>query len=127
MPLKYCGITKEKNRAVRFKYICPKAVAASNGYFHTCTSPCSNAACGYIHYEYEPDNLRENPIIARDSSKYVSIAAKRYIVEQVISRLKLPLNMGGSYIRNSKTSKSDFFMAGIAHLITVLLAFWSCQ
>lgn len=48
LPLKYCGITKEKNRATRFKYICPKAIATSNGYFHTCTSPCSNAACGYI-------------------------------------------------------------------------------
>ena len=53
----------------------------------------------------------------------ISIAGKRYIVEQVISRLKLPFNMGGSYIRDSRTSKADFFMAGIAHLVTVLLAY----
>jgi len=123
LPLKYCGITKEKNRAVRFKYICPKAKLTSDGFIVDCNNPCSSAACGYIHYEYEPGNLRENPIIPRDSFKYISIASKRYIVEQVISRLKLPLNMGGSYIRNSKTSKSDFFMAGIAHLVTVLLAY----
>ena len=122
LPLKYCGITKEKNRATRFKYICPKAIASSTGYSHTCDTPCSSAACGYIHYEYEPSNLRENPIISRDSQKYYLLANKRHIVEQVISRLKLPLNMGGSYIRNSRTSKADFFMAGIAHLVTVLLA-----
>ena len=123
LPLKYCGITKEKNRAVRFKYICPKAKLTSSGFIVDCDSPCSNAACGFIHYEYEPDNLRENPIIPRDSSKYISIASKRYIVEQVISRLKLPFNMGGSYIRDSRTSKADFFMSGIAHLVTVLLAY----
>lgn len=123
LPLKYCGITKENNRATRFKYICPKAIASSNGYSHTCNTPCSSAACGYIHYEYEPDNLRENPVISRDSQKYNLVAGKRHIVEQVISRLKLPLNMGGSYIRDSRTAKADFFMAGIAHLITVLLAY----
>lgn len=123
LPLKYCGITKESNRASRFKYICPKAIASANGYSHTCDTPCSSAACGYIHYEYEPDNLRENPVISRDSQKYSLIAGKRHIVEQVISRLKLPLNMGGSYIRDSRTSKADFFMAGIAHLVTVLLAY----
>ena len=81
LPLKYCGITKEANCATRFKYICPKAVAASSGYYHTCCTPCSNAKCGYIHYEYEPDNLREHPILSRGSLQYCLLFKKRTIVE----------------------------------------------
>ena len=123
LPLKYCGVCKEDNRATRFKYICPKAKLASIGFILDCDTPCSSSKCGYIHYEYESDNLRANPPIARNSDKYLSIANKRYIIEQVISRLKLPLNMGSSYVRNTKTTKCDFFMAGIAHLVTVLLAY----
>jgi hypothetical protein len=35
----------------------------------------------------------------------------------------LPLRMGGSYLRDSKTTKADFFMSGIAHLVIVYVAF----
>jgi len=119
LPLKYIGITKEDNRATRFKYICPKT--KSN--ISYCNTPCSSAKSGYIHYEYESDNIRQNPILSPNSDQYSLLSMKRHIVEQVISRLKLPLNMGGSYIRHSKTSKADFFMAGIAHLVTVIIAY----
>jgi len=55
--------------------------------------------------------------------QWEKISGSRHIIEQVISRLKLPLRMGGSYLRDSKTTKADFFMSGIAHLVIVYVAF----
>jgi hypothetical protein len=116
--LKYAGICKETGRATRIKYICPKT--KSNITY--CDTPCSSAKCGYIHYEYESHDLRAHPIMDRDCDKYAQISKKRVIIEQVISRLKLPLAMSGTFIHHSKSTKADLFMAGIAHLTTVLLA-----
>ncbi len=116
--LKYAGICKETGRATRIKYICPKT--KSNITY--CDTPCSSAKCGYIHYEYESHDLRAHPIMDKDCDKYSQISKKRVIIEQVISRLKLPLAMSGTFIRHSKSTKADLFMAGIAHLVTVLLA-----
>jgi len=103
--------------------MCPKCSRTSKGYVCSCEDPCTNCKCGYIHYEKPSDDIRSHPIIPRDSEQWKELSHSRHIVEQVISRLKLPLKMGGSYIRDTKTAKADFFMCGIAHLAIVYVAY----
>lgn len=122
LPLKFDCEIRGKNRTPRLKYMCPKCKRTSNGYLCTCDNPCTDCKCGYIHYEKPSDDIRSHPIIPRDSEQWEEISGSRHIVEQVISRLKLPLNMGGTYIRDIKTAKADFFMSGIAHLVIVYIA-----
>lgn len=123
LPLKFDCEIKGKNRTPRLKYMCPKCRRTSKGYVCSCEHPCTDCKCGYIHYEKPSDDIRSHPIIPRDSEQWEKISGSRHIVEQVISRLKLPLRMGGSYIRDSKTAKADFFMSGIAHLVIVYVAY----
>jgi hypothetical protein len=47
----------------------------------------------------------------------------KFIIEQVISRLKLPLQLGRILVRERNTAKADFLMVGAAHLVTVPLAY----
>lgn len=123
LPLKFDCIIRGQNRTPRLKYMCPKCKRTSKGYVCSCENPCTDTKCGFIHYENLPDDIRSHPIIPRDSEQWDDISGSRHIVEQSISRLKLPLRMGGSYIRNTKTAKADFFMSGIAHLVIAYVAY----
>ncbi|WP_434630862.1 hypothetical protein PQ689_09965 [Thermoanaerobacterium thermosaccharolyticum] len=76
-----------------------------------------------MFYTYPKDNYRVHTPIPRDTEQWNQIADFRHIIEQVISRLKLPLQLGNLKARDRKTIKADFFMAGAMHLITVLLAY----
>lgn len=123
LPLNFDCEIKGKNRTPRLKYMCPKCRRTSKGYVCSCEHPCTDCKCGYIHYEKPSEDIRSHPIIPRDSEQWEEISGIRHVVEQVISRLKLPLRMGGSYLRDSKTTKADFFMSGIAHLVIVYVAY----
>jgi hypothetical protein len=123
LPLLFDCEIHGKNRTPRLKYMCPKCRRTSNGYVCSCEDPCTDCKCGYIHYEKPSDDIRSHPIIPRDSEQWDNIAGKRHVIEQVISRLKLPLWMGGSYTRDTRTAKADFFMSGVAHLVIVYVAY----
>lgn len=123
LPLVFDCEIKGKNRYPRLKYMCPKCRRTSKGYVCDCDDPCTDCKCGYIHYEKPSDDIRSHPIIPRDSEQWEKICGRRHVVEQVISRLKLPLVMGGSFLRDPKTAKADFFMCGIAHLVIVYVAY----
>lgn len=121
--LKVDGIVREKNRRPRIKLMCPKTKRTRNGYVCSCESPCTQSKLGYSHYIYIDENLRDNPIIPRDTAQWDDIAGSRHVVEQVISRLKLPLALANSYTRKTQTVKFDFFMAGIVQLLVAYVAF----
>lgn len=123
LPLIFDCEIKGKDRFPRLKYMCPKCKRTSKGYVCSCENPCTDCRCGYIHYEKPSEDIRAHPIIPRDSKQWDDISGSRHIVEQVISRLKLPLTMGGTYTRDTRTAKPDFFMSGIAHLVIVYVAY----
>jgi hypothetical protein len=123
LELKVDCTVNEKNRKTRIKLMCPRTKRTSKGYVCSCDNPCSDSKLGYSHYVYLDKNLRDTPIIPRDSKQWDDIAGSRHVVEQVISRLKLPLALSNSYTRNTKTVKFDFFMAGIVQLIIAYVAF----
>lgn len=123
LTLLFDGVVCEKGRKPRIKLMCPKTKRTAKGYVCSCENPCTDSKLGYSHYLYVDENLRDNTIIPRESEQWKNIAGDRHIVEQVISRLKLPLGLANSYTRNTKTVKFDFFMSGIVQLIVAYVAF----
>lgn len=124
LPMKWNGPCSGKNRSFRNKFICPKTKKLAGGkYICSCESPCTTSSCGRMFYTYPKDNYRVHTPIPRGTDEWNKVSDLRYIIEQVISRLKLPLQLGNLCQRDRKTTKADFFMAGAAHLVTVLLAY----
>jgi hypothetical protein len=126
LPMVWDGPCQTKNRpqTYRNKFICPKTKKIRGGtYLCSCESPCTTSSCGRMFYTYPNNNIRAHTPIPRGTPEWDKYADLRHIIEQVISRLKLPLQLGRILVRDRKTAKADFFMAGAAHLVTALLAY----
>ena len=122
LAMKYCGITREKGRADRTKWICPKVHMKNGTYVCDCDNPCSSAAKGRTTYTYENLGLRMFPGIQRDSEEWISLYKIRTSVERTIDHLKINMCVAGRKSRSHITTKADVFLAGIASLLTVIVA-----
>ena len=115
-----------KNRAPRFKYVCPKTKWVSTERGHSrrcfCDNPCSDSICGRTVYVCSNRNLRLYPGLSRDSEKFVKIYNRRTAVERSINTLKDTLGISNRKTSNVLTTKADLFLAGIVQLVCVLLA-----
>jgi len=123
LPMKWDGCSGGKNRSFRIKFICPKACRHNGKLVTSCENPCTQSLCGRIFYTYPKDNYRIHTPIPRNSKQWEKYSKFRYIIEQVISSLKLPFQLGSLKQRNLKSNKADLFLAGAAQLITVILAY----
>lgn len=66
LAMKYCGITHEKGRDDRIKWICPKVHMIKGKYICDCDTPCSTATKGHTTYTYKNLDFRMFPGIQRD-------------------------------------------------------------
>ncbi len=123
LSMKHLGVTKEKGRADRIKWGCPKMRYQKGQWFCGCRHPCSTAARGRTTYTYENMDLRMFPGIQRDSEGWNSICKIRTIVERTISHFKINMCTAGQKTRNHTTTKADVFLAGIASQLTVIVAY----
>lgn len=123
LAMKYCGITKEKGRAERIKWRCPKVRMVKGEWVCDCQEPCSTAKKGRTTYTYENLDLRMFPGIQRDSDEWNSLYKIRTIVERAINHLKTNMCVAGRKTRNHVTTKADVFLAGIASQLTVIVAY----
>lgn len=122
LAMKYRGITREKGRAERIKWICPKVHMVKGKYVCDCKNPCSNAAKGRTTYTYENLDFRMFPGIQRDSEEWDSLYKIRTIVERAIDHLKINMCVAGRKSRSHITTKADVFLVGIASQLTVIVA-----
>ena len=122
LAMKYCGVTREKGRADRIKWICPRVHMKNGAYVCDCDNPCSSAAKGRTTYTYENLGLRMFPGIQRDSEEWISLYKTRTSVERAIDHLKINMCAAGRKSRSHITTKTDVFLAGIASLLTVIVA-----
>lgn len=122
LSMKYCGVTREKGRADRIKWICPKVRMVKGTYICECNNPCSAASKGRTTYTYENLDFRMFPGIQRDSDEWDSLYRTRTFVERTIDHLKINMCVAGRKSRNHITTKADVFLAGIASLLTVIVA-----
>ena len=123
LSIKHLGVTKEKGRADRIKWGCPKMRYKKGQRFCECRHPCSTAAMGRTTYTYENMDLRMFPGIQRDSEEWNSIYKVRTIVERAINHFKINMCTAGRKTRNHTTTKADVFLAGIASQLTVIVAY----
>ena len=122
LAMKYCGVTHEKGRADRIKWICPKVHMVKGKYVCDCKNPCSTATKGRTTYTYENLDFRMFPGIQRDSKEWSSLYKIRTLVERAIDHLKINMGVAGRKSRNHTTTKADVFLAGIASQLTVIVA-----
>ncbi|ODR43434.1 hypothetical protein [Eisenbergiella tayi] len=122
LDMKYCGVTKEKGRTDRIKWLCPK-MHFHKGWICDCEVPCSTAKNGRATYTYENMDLRMFPGIQRDSNEWNDTYKIRTIVERAISHFKINMCTTGRKTRNHTTTKADVFFAGIASQLTVIVTY----
>lgn len=70
--MKCYGVTKEKWRADRIKWICPK-MKYRKGWFCNCNKPCSTTSHGRTTYTYEIMDLRMFPGIQRNTKNGMTL------------------------------------------------------
>ena len=116
--MKRCGVTCGKNRTLRIKWICPKA----KGSACSCENPCSTAKFGRTAYTYGSLDFRMFPGISRDGDEWIELYKKRCIVERSINHFKTNMCVADRKTRNSITTKADLLFAGIAQLLTIVVA-----
>lgn len=127
LPMVYDGITREKGRADRIKYICPMAkktrINGKTTYILSCDNPCTSSKCGRIKQITINNNYRFNTSMPRDSLKWQKLYRLRTICERSISQIKNFIQIKSSKVRNTVSLKSDILLACISQLIAFILMF----
>jgi hypothetical protein len=127
LPMVYDGITREKGRADRIKYICPKAkktkMDGKTTYILSCDNPCTKSKSGRIKNITVCHNYRFNTSIPRDSFKWKKLYKLRTICERSICQIKNFIQIKSSKIRNTVSLKADILLACISQLIAFILMF----
>ena len=122
LSMKHLGLCREKSRAERIKWGCPKMSYKKGNWVCSCENPCSTAVKGRTTYTYNNMNFRMFPGIQRDSDEWVKLYKVRVVVEKAINHLKTNMCIAGRKTRNHFTTKADVFIAGIANQFTVIMA-----
>lgn len=122
------GNSPLKDGTARFKYVCPKMKWEYNREDKSkrrvchCTNPCTTSSCGRMIYVYPEKNLRAYPGVARGSVEWDGTYKIRVNVEKSINHFKDSFCIAGRKTQNEKTLHADLLLAGIAQLVTVVVA-----
>ena len=110
------------------KFVCPKmkwewnsTTKKSKRVCH-CDNPCTTSSCGRMIYIYPEKNLRAYPGCVRDTEEWDSTYKIRVNVEKAINHFKDSFCVAGRKTQNEETLHSDLLLAGIAQLLTVIVA-----
>lgn len=110
------------------KFVCPKMKWVWNNETKKskrvcfCENPCTKSSCGRMFHIYPEKNLRAYPGTARGTDEWISTYKTRVTVEKSINHFKDSFCLAGRKTQNEKTLHADLLLAGIAQLITVLVA-----
>lgn len=110
------------------KFVCPKMkwkwdnAAKKSRRECRCDHPCTTSSCGRMLYIYPEQNLRAYPGTVRGTEEWDSTYKIRVNVEKSINHFKDCFCIAGRKTQNEKTLHADLFLAGIAQLITVIVA-----
>ena len=121
-PFRPDGSCGGKKRSLRLKFVCHKTKRFGTVFVGHCEHPCSSSKCGRVIYTYPHKNFRLYPGISRDADEFAEIYKCRTVVERSINMLKDTLGIQNRKTSNVLTTKADLFLAGIVHLLCVLLA-----
>lgn len=116
-----CGLPTMKFVCPKMKWERDKVTKKSHRVCH-CDHPCTTSSCGRMIYIYPEQNLRAYPGTIRGTSEWDSTYKIRGNVEKSIHHFKDSFCLAGRKTQNEKTLHAGLFLAGIAQLITVMVA-----
>lgn len=117
-----------KSKLPTMKFVCPKMNWArdkeTGKTFRKCNcdNPCTTSSCGRMIYIYPEKNLRAYPGVERGSTEWNDTYKIRVNVEKSIHHFKDSFCIDGRKTQNEKTLHADLLLAGIAQLVTVMVA-----
>ena len=127
LPMKFDGITREKGRSMRVKWLCPKSkkicVNGKTKYILSCDYPCTPSSCGRIYHPTINKEYRLNCPVPRDSEEWINLYKIRTITERTNNILKNPLGLSTLKINKSDSIKAELYLAGITQLISLLISY----
>jgi len=110
------------------KFVCPKMkwewdnITKKSKRVCHCDNPCTASSCGRMIYIYPEQNLRAYPGCVRGTDGWTSTYKIRVNVEKAINHFKDSFCVAGRKTQNEKILHADLLLAGIAQLITVIVA-----
>lgn len=126
LAMKFDGITKEKNRPDRLKWLCPKSkkiqVNGKTKYILSCDNPCTDSPCGKIYQVAIDNDYRVNTAVPRGSEEWMQFYKLRTIIERTNFMVKYPMTLKYTKLNNTTSLKSEIIISGIVQQIAVLIA-----
>ncbi len=116
-----CGFPTMKFVCPKMKWEWNKLTKKSKRVCH-CEDPCTKSSCGRMFYLYPEKNLRAYPGTLRGTQEWDSTYKIRVNVEKSINHFKDSFCVAGRKTQNEKTLHADLLLAGIAQLVTVMVA-----
>lgn len=116
-----CGVPTMKFVCPKMKWVWDKERKRSYRKCE-CENPCTTSSCGRMIYVYPEQNLRAYPGTTRGNEEWDATYKIRVNVEKSINHIKDSFCLANRKTQNAKTLHSDLLIAGIAQLITVILA-----
>ncbi|MGL4373160.1 MAG: transposase [Turicibacter sp.] len=124
--MKFDGITREKGRSDRIKWICPKSkktkINGKTQYILTCENPCTTSKCGKIYQVPIDNNIRMHTVIPRNSEEWNAKYKLRTIIERTNFMIKYTMALKYTKLNNTESLKSEVILSAITQLIVVLIA-----
>jgi hypothetical protein len=127
LPMKFDGVTREKGRSMRVKWLCPKSkkvrINGKTKYILSCENPCTSSPCGRIYHPTINKDFRLNCPIPRNTEKWNNLYKIRTITERTNNIIKHPLGLSTLKINKTDSLKAELLLAGITQLITVIISY----
>lgn len=122
LPMKYEGLTREKGRADRIKWSCPKTRFVKGKRVCFCDNKCTDSKSGRIFYTYPDENYRLYPGLARNTDEWTRLYKVRVNAEKTINLTKTVFGSAFQQSLSTKSLKSDVYFSAIVQILTAILA-----
>lgn len=124
--MKFDGITREKGRSDRLKWLCSKSkktiVNGKNTYILSCDDPCTASRCGRICQIPIHNDYRMNTAVPRNSELWNTLYKIRTIIERTNFMIKFPMALNYTKLNNTTSLKSELVISAITQQITLLIS-----
>ncbi|MGL5188918.1 MAG: transposase [Cetobacterium sp.] len=129
LEMKYDGITREKGRSDRIKYLCPKSIKCKldgrTAYKLSCDNPCTSSKCGRVIQVSINSDYRVNTKVPRNTQQWQDLYKIRTVCERAIAQLKSCMGLKSTQLRDTRSIKSNILFAGITQLIALIIFYKS--
>lgn len=121
-PFQFVGVCRGKKHSARMKWVCHNSVKKGNTRVCICEHPCKTSKHGKCIYTYPNKNFRLYPGVPRNTELWDDLYRHRVQIERTIHIFKDSFASDARNFLSSVFLRTDLLLAGISHLLVVLLA-----